>query len=156
MIREDCQSTLHAGRDRLLQIQDEFEKIAELLHEHDEQLRSLTDRFGKYSEQYAQDKALFNDENKRNGDEIEHLEYDLQKMRNDMSASYLKSQQALQKATIQYFTTLLMMHVYRYDQTLTRTAEEKELVGKEIFKVLEELINFKTFVETSLDDIRRL
>jgi SMC interacting uncharacterized protein involved in chromosome segregation len=58
-----------------------------------------------------------------------------------MSSSYLQSQQSLQKITIQY------------DQTISRTAEEKERVGKEIFRILEELINFKTHVEGSLAEL---
>jgi SMC interacting uncharacterized protein involved in chromosome segregation len=45
---------------------------------------------------------------------------------------------------------------FSYDQTLTKTSEEKELIGKRIFKVLEELINFKTFVETSLIELEKL
>lgn len=30
------------------------------------------------------------------------------------------------------------------------------MIGKEIFRILEELINFKTFVETSLSDMERV
>lgn len=30
------------------------------------------------------------------------------------------------------------------------------MIGKEIFRILEELINFKTLVETSLSDIERI
>jgi SMC interacting uncharacterized protein involved in chromosome segregation len=58
-----------------------------------------------------------------------------------MSSSYLQSQQSLQQITIQY------------DQVISRTAEEKERVGKEIFRVLEELINFKTHIEGSLAEL---
>lgn len=69
------------------------------------------------------------------------MDADLQRMRSEMSSSHLQSQQSLQQITIQY------------DQTVSRTAEEKERVGKEIFRVLEELINFKTHVEGSLAEL---
>ena len=62
-------------------------------------------------------------------------------MRSEMSSSYLQSQQSLQQITIQY------------DQVVSRTAEEKERVGKEIFRVLEELINFKSHIESSLAEL---
>lgn len=83
-------------------------------------------------------------ENSKNTQEIDSLENELQRMRSELSYSYLNSQQALQKVTI------------LYDQTVTRTAEEKERVGKEIFVVLERLINFKTFIETTLYDFENL
>lgn len=65
----------------------------------------------------------------------------MQRMRSEMSSSYLQSQQSLQQITIQY------------DQVVSRTAEEKERVGKEIFRVLEELINFKSHIESSLAEL---
>lgn len=83
-------------------------------------------------------------ENNKNSQEIDSLEAELQRMRSELSYSYLNSQQTLQKATI------------LYDQTVSKTAEEKERVGKEIFVVLERLINFKTFIETTLFDFENL
>lgn len=83
-------------------------------------------------------------ENGKNTLEIDGLENELQRMRSELSLAYLNSQQALQKVTIQY------------DQAVTKTAEEKERIGKEIFRVLEELINFKTYVETALYEFETL
>lgn len=65
----------------------------------------------------------------------------MQKIKSDMSSSYLHSQQTLQKATISY------------DQLCARISDEKDRIGREIFKILEELINFKTYVEVSLAEL---
>lgn len=93
-------ASLHKLRDAFLQAQEEYEKLSELLGEKEEHLKSSTDRYAKYSEQYTSDREVFTAENRKNVEEIEKLEYDLQKMRSDMAAGYLKSQQSLQKVTI--------------------------------------------------------
>lgn len=59
-------------------------------------------------------------------------------IKTEMNSSLLFSEQSLQRATM------------AYDQMRTKIFEEKDKVGKDIFYVLEELINFKTFVESSL------
>lgn len=102
MIREECLACLHKLRDSFLQAQEEYDRFSEMLGEKEEHLRSSTDRHAKYAEQYTADREVFTGENRKNVEEIEKLEYDLQKMRSDMAASYLKSQQALQKVTIRY------------------------------------------------------
>ena len=81
-------------------MQEDFEKTSENLSEKEEVYRINGDKFSKLSEQYSSDREIFLAENRKNAEEIEKLEMDLQKMRNDMTSNYLKSQQSLQKATI--------------------------------------------------------
>lgn len=43
----------------------------------------------------------------------------------------------------------------RYDQLCRRTVEEKEKISKEVFRVLEELINFKAAMENTISDLEQ-
>ena len=80
----------------------------------------------------------FSAENKKLNDEMESLAIRLScQIKTEMNSSLLFSEQLLQKATMSY------------DQVRAKIFEEKDKVGKDIFYVLEELINFKTFVESS-------
>lgn len=73
---------------------------------------------------------------------MESLQSALSNVKAEMNSSLLFSEQLLQKATMSY------------DQVKARIFEEKDKVGKDIFYVLEELINFKTFVESSLIEMQ--
>lgn len=116
----------------------------ELSSERKNEIEALQDKIRRVCAQYNSEKELYLAENAKNAQEIENLENELQRMRSELSYTYLNSQQALQKVTI------------KYDTTVTKTAEEKEKVGKEIFKILEDLINFKTYVETNLYEFESL
>lgn len=83
-----------------MQVQEEYDKLIEIIVERDEFLKNNSDKYIKYSDQYASDREIFTSENRKNAEEIEKLEYDLQKIRNDLASNYLKSQQSLQKITI--------------------------------------------------------
>jgi SMC interacting uncharacterized protein involved in chromosome segregation len=100
IIKEDCLNIIHKNRETLISLQEDFEKISENLSEKEEIYRVGNDKLLKFSEQYSSDREIFLVENRKNAEEIEKLETDLQKMRNDMASNYLKSQQSLQKATI--------------------------------------------------------
>lgn len=73
---------------------------------------------------------------------MESLQSALSHIKTEMNSSLLFSEQLLQKATMSY------------DQVKAKIFEEKDKVGKDIFYVLEELINFKTFVESSLVEMQ--
>lgn len=73
---------------------------------------------------------------------MESLQSALSNVKTEMNSSLLFSEQLLQKATMSY------------DQVKARIFEEKDKIGKDIFYVLEELINFKTFVESSLIEMQ--
>lgn len=75
-------------------------------------------------------------------EEMESLQSSLLLIKTEMNSSLLFSEQSLQKATM------------AYDQAKAKIFEEKEKVGRDIFYVLEELINFKTFVESSLIEMQ--
>lgn len=73
---------------------------------------------------------------------MESLQSALSHIKTEMNSSLLFSEQLLQRATMSY------------DQVKAKVFEEKDKVGKDIFYVLEELINFKTFVESSLIEMQ--
>lgn len=73
---------------------------------------------------------------------MESLQSALSHIKTEMNSSLLFSEQLLQRATMSY------------DQVKAKIFEEKDKVGKDIFYVLEELINFKTFVESSLIEMQ--
>lgn len=140
-LRDGYNKTIHETQSAILELQETLDRLTEIINDKVEELKGLEDKIRKINQQYAEDKESFIAENRNSNSEIDTLDQDLQRMRSEISSNYLQSQQSLQKITIQY------------DQTVSRTAEEKERVGKEIFRILEELINFKTHIEGSLAEL---
>ena len=66
---------------------------------------------------------------------MESLQSALSHIKTEMNSSLLFSEQLLQKATMSY------------DQVKAKIFEEKDKVGKDIFYVLEELINLKRLLK---------
>lgn len=61
-----------------------------------------------------------------------------------MSNKHFTSQQFLQKTTIDY------------DQYYSKITEDKDRTCREIYNVLEELMNFKTYIELAMADLHTL
>jgi kinetochore protein NDC80 len=141
VLREGYNKTIHETQSAILELQETLDRLTEVTNDKIEDLKALEEKIRKINQQYTEDRENFIAENRRSNEQIDNLDQDLQRMRTDMAASYLQSQQSLQQITIQY------------DQTMSKTAEEKERTGKEIFRILEDLINFKSHVEGSLAEL---
>ena len=141
VLRDGYNKTIHATQASILELQETMDRLTEITNDKIEDLKGLEDKIRKINQQYTEDRENFIAENRKSNDQIDNLDQDLQRMRTEMASSYLQSQQSLQQITIQY------------DQTVSRTAEEKERTGKEIFRILEDLINFKSHVEGSLAEL---
>lgn len=140
-LRDGYNKTIHETQSAILELQETMDRLSEVTNDKIEDLKGLEDKIRKINQQYNEDRENFIAENRKSNEQIDNLDQDLQRMRSEMASSYLQSQQSLQQITIQY------------DQTVSRTAEEKERTGKEIFRILEDLINFKSHVESSLADL---
>lgn len=66
------------------------------------------------------------------------------RIKSDMNANFLTSQQKLQKMTISL------------DQLSASIIEENERTSRDLFKVLDILIDFKTCIEVSLNEVQQL
>lgn len=140
-LRDGYNQTIHETQSAILELQETMDRLTEICNDKIEDLKRLEDKIRKINQQYNEDRENFIAENRKSNEQIDNLDQDLQRMRTEMASSYLQSQQSLQQITIQY------------DQTISRTAEDKERAGKEIFRILEDLINFKSHVESSLADL---
>lgn len=141
VLRDGYNKTIHITQSDILELQETMDRLTEVTNDKIEDLKGLEDKIRKINQQYTEDRENFIAENRKSNEQIDNLDQDLQRMRTEMASSYLQSQQSLQQITIQY------------DQTISRTAEEKERTGKEIFRILEDLINFKSHIEGSLAEL---
>ena len=80
-------------------------------------------------------------ENRQTEGERDELEGTVQTVRSETGSQTLISHQRLQRSTVEY------------DQVVGGVAGEKERIGNEVYRLLEELINFKTSVESTLADL---
>lgn len=142
-LREECHAIIHQAQDQLLSLQEALDKLNESCNDKIEELRSNERRIERIVQAYLEDKETFAGENKRTDEEAEQLEQTIQKLRSDISSHSIMSQQRLQRATVEY------------DQLVTLIATEKERIGTDMYRLLEELINFKTHVESSLEDLEQ-
>lgn len=135
------ESVILAHRDLVRQdgiLQDSLDKLHDVNEDQRQEMDIVLEKIKKMTIQYQQDKDSFTMENKKNASEMESLEEELQKMKRDMAALYLSSQQQLQRSAIDY------------DQLERRLMEDKERIGRDVFQLLEILIEFKNHVETEL------
>lgn len=140
-LREECHAITHQAQDQFLALQEALDKLNEACNDKVEELRANEKRIERTVSAYLEEKENCANENKRIDGEVEQLEQTIQKLRSDVSGQSLASQQRLQRVTVEY------------DQLVTTVAAEKERVGTEMYRLLEELINFKTFVESSVEEL---
>lgn len=140
-LRDECHGMIHQAQDQLLSLQEALDKLNEACNDKIEELRLNEKRVERIVQSYLEEKEACAFENKRTDEEAEQLEQTIQKVRSEVSSQSIISQQRLQRATVEF------------DQLVTTVASEKERIGTEMYRLLEELINFKTHVETSLEDL---
>ncbi len=143
-LRDSCHGAIHGAQDQLLSLQETLDRLSEACNDKMDQVRTTEKRIERILQSYLEDKESINAENKRIDNEVDTLEQTIQKLRSDITSQSLQSQQRLQRTTIDY------------DQLLIVVASEKERIGNEMYRLLEELINFKTNVESSLEDLQAL
>ncbi|PJF18623.1 hypothetical protein PSACC_01565 [Paramicrosporidium saccamoebae] len=142
-LREECHAMIHQAQDQLLSLQEALDKLNEACNDKIEELRSNEKKIERTVQSYLEEKESCAVENKKTDEEAELLEQTIQKLRSDISSHSIMSQQRLQRATVEY------------DQLVTNVASEKERIGTDMYRLLEELINFKTHVESSLEDLEQ-
>jgi kinetochore protein NDC80 len=140
-MREEYHAVIHQAQDKLMGLQESLDRLSESLADKQDEVTQVEEKIKRIVQAYLTDKESYQHENKANGHESDELEQTIQRLRSDNSANLLHSQQRLQRVTIDY------------DQLVSRISEEKERIGNEIFRILEELINFKTHIETTLGDL---
>lgn len=141
-IREECHAIIHQAQDQLLALQEALDRLREACNDKAEELRDSERKLERLVQGYLEEKEQCAAENKRTDEEAEQLEQTIQKLRSDTSSQSLISQQRLQRATVEY------------DQLITMVAVEKERIGTDLYRLLEELINFKTNVEGNLEELQ--
>lgn len=142
-IREECHAIIHQAQDQLISLQEALDRLREACNDKTEELRDSERKLERLVQNYLEEKDQCTAENKRADEEAEQLEQTIQKLRSDTSSQSIISQQRLQRATVEY------------DQMITTVAAEKERIGTDLYRLLEELINFKTNVEGNLEELQR-
>lgn len=140
-IRDECHQATTQAQDQLLQLQESLDKLNEMCNDKLEELRATEKKIERMIQSYLEEKEQYGLENKKAEEELEQLDQTIQKIRSDVAMQSLQSQQRLQRATVDY------------DQLVTAVAMETERVGTEMYKLLEDLINFKSHVENSLESL---
>lgn len=142
-LRSKFNSQVHKYQDEHLLLQEALDKLYETLHDKTEELKSLEAKISKSVGLYNEEKEAILKENDQSNAEMENLENELNKMRTECTTGLLASQQKAQKITIEY------------DNLLRKSHETKERAGKELIKILEDCITFKTHIEGCLAEIEK-
>lgn len=140
-LRDECHALIHQAQDQLLSLQEALDKLNESCTDKIEELRTNEKRIERIIQMYVEEKQTFSGENTKMDEEAEQLRQTIQRLRSDMSSQSIVSQQRLQRATVEY------------DQLVTTIAAEKERVGTDMYRLLEDLINFKTHVESTAEEL---
>jgi len=124
------------------QLQEQVEKMDDVVGEKGEECRRGESLMGKLEGQYQSEKEAMSRENQEFGSQIERLERELAMMKGDSAEGIAKHEQRLQVVKVEY-------------ETVKRKAsEDKERYGQALLQVLEELISHKSHIETSLGGLR--
>ncbi|KAI9143730.1 HEC/Ndc80p family-domain-containing protein [Paraphysoderma sedebokerense] len=142
-LRSKFNSQVHKYQDEHLLLQEALDKLYETLHDKTEELKSLEAKISKSVGLYNEEKEAILKENDQSNAEMENLENELNKMRTECTTGLLASQQKAQKITIEY------------DNLLRKSHETKERAGKELIKILEDCITFKTHIEGCLAEVEK-
>ncbi|ORX94356.1 hypothetical protein K493DRAFT_203556, partial [Basidiobolus meristosporus CBS 931.73] len=143
-LRSNLNSSLHHTEDEAIVLQENLDRLTETVADKLDELKSMENRIQKLVTQHQDEKEAANRENTASNTEMDNLEQELQRMRLEGNTGLLGSQQRVQKIQIEY------------DQLLLKCNEKKEEAGREILRILEELISFKSHVENSLSDLENL
>ncbi|RUS17108.1 HEC/Ndc80p family-domain-containing protein [Endogone sp. FLAS-F59071] len=143
-LRKEFNAQFHHSQDESFQLQEQFDRLLEQVAEKTEELGMMEARIQNLTEQYNTEKEVITAENTASNIETEKHERELQRVRMEGQTDWFNSQQKVQKVTIEY------------DQLLRKSNELKEQAGKEIIRILEELIDFKSHVEKSLAELYKL
>lgn len=139
--RGEILAKLHDLQTELLSVQENLDKLKENYQDRAEELQRQEKKLEKLTNTYTELKEGFAAEDRKVEEEAERLDQSIQRMRAEINGQTIAAQQRFQRATIEY------------DQLVTQVAAEKESVGGELYRILEDLINFKTLVEASLEDL---
>ncbi|RKP08982.1 HEC/Ndc80p family-domain-containing protein [Thamnocephalis sphaerospora] len=144
LLRAEKNAECHKGQDELIAQQETLDQLTEHHADKKGELEVLETRYQKLQLQYNEEREMVNHENITSSAEIDHLEQELQRLRVEGANGLLQAQQRAQRAIIDY------------DHLVRISNERKEAAGKEILRILEDLITFKTHVETSLGELEKL
>lgn len=139
-LRDECRTIIHQAQDQHLALHEALDKLVETCNDKVEELRESEKKAERLIQTYVQEKETFLIENKRSEDEAEQLEQALIRLRSEISSHAIISQQKLQRSTIEF------------DQIINSIALEKERIGNEMYRTLDDLIDFKSKVESTLSD----
>lgn len=141
LLRDGYNKTILETQSAILQLQETMDRLSELTNDKIEELKGLEDKIRKINHQYTENRENFIAENRSSNEQIDNYNQDLQRMRSEMTTNHLQTEQRYQQISIQY------------EQALSRTKEDKDRIGKEILRILEDLINFKKTVEDSIAEL---
>ena len=140
-LRDEAHAVTHQTQDQLLNLQEALDRLTEALSDRQEDLGRMEERTRRILQTYLDEKDAASLQSRHWTDQSDQLEMAIQRIRSDSAASRLQAQQRLQAAHLQH------------DELVGQLAGEKELVAAEVYRILEELINFKTHTEGSLGEL---
>ena len=143
-MKQELTTKTHQIQEQLVVIQEKSDNLHESCTDKIAELSNQEERLKKLAARYLEEKNLVSSENRSSEAEMESLENELSHLKVQVSQGHVHSQQSLQKIQIEY------------DQLVRRVAEEKEAAAKQIFRVLNELIDIKAHVENSAKDFEQL
>lgn len=141
LLRDGYNKTILETQSAILELQETMDRLTEVTNDKIEELKGLEDKIRKINHQYTENRENFIAENRSSNEQIDNYNQDLQRMRSEMTTNHLQTEQRHQQISIQY------------EQALSRTKEDKDRIGKEILRILEDLINFKKTVEDSIAEL---
>lgn len=143
-LRDHLNDQLHNIQSTLISLHEQADSQSDAIHEKKEEIKLVGERIRRYNTQYVDEKGAINADSKKRSEEMEALDNELLRIRTETSNSHLASQQLVQKTILDS------------DNLLTKIKEETELISHEICQTLDELLTFKSHVESNLTDLKEL
>jgi len=147
---------VHKTTDDGIVVQEKLDALSEQVTEKIEELKGVEARIKRLGEQYLEEKEVASQENLATTDEVERMDAELARVRLESTNGLVQSQQRVQNATFEYVLPFCLLTARRYEELRRKAAEQTEEVAREMFKVIEDLINFKRHIEEELEKVQQL
>lgn len=134
-------SQIHSSQDNLITLKERLDSLRDESQERMCSLVSLEKRIERLLLSYGEEKRAVMEENNRADTEIDCLSENIRQGKSEAAGQLLWSQQRLQRSSLEW------------ERELSNIQGERDCLSSNLYSVLEDLINFKSNVESCLEEL---
>ncbi|CCG84885.1 protein of unknown function [Taphrina deformans PYCC 5710] len=140
-LRQDLGTEVHEHQNESIRLTELLDQVNEGLNDKKEELEALEARLGSTIEQFNEIKDTTTAESSASNAQAETLERDLAMMRNSAQNGLIQLDQRAQSVSIEY------------EQLVHSTNALREELIRDVVKTLDDVIQFKLHIQTSLESL---